>query len=452
MAVMTAEHPTIQFDRAEVKAMGISKDPNVPYFTEAPVNVVSQHDLRPDYALEALSEVHLGSVESDEVLRIETLLDRVRQENPGYTVEHPDVICCIPVASIDEQLPVLQQLITTLASQQGARNTEYLIYGNHPTSATLNEQGEEKITAIKQWTWEHFPELPARFINVGYKYDDLTISKVRSDYMNIVLRDALERGLPYQQPIVWLDADISAMTPHVVQALAGDIRNGSSDDIFSRATLHFALEELGYDGVDSRGLSSARRAAIFYELARRCRDEGQFNNKPTYPEECGLGIALGNYVALGGVNREDVYNEGSNLADSAVLNAPRLLPLTRTVFGDKKPLARSADVVNGVGIHVLPTNIIDTSPRRLVTNASSILHRMNNGDGFELTPGTRIDGEYRNFGPLEFCRREAPPKTNYARDVLVTLMQHTAETLSTKVVPEKREEYLDTVLSYIDKV
>jgi len=443
--------PTIYFDPDESKAMGVPKNPNVPYFSEAPINLLNSTKLYPEHALAALREIHFSKLEQDQLDYTDDLVDRLRQDNPHSLVTNPDAICPIPVASLGEPEAGLQQLIIALASQTTARSHEYLIYGNYPLSDPSDQLvADSKIDHIKQWTATQFPGLPARFINVSYRPEDITISAIRSDYMNVIIRDAQKRGLPYQQPIVWLDADIRAMMPGAIGAVASDVRDGSSDDIFSRANLHFAIEEFGYGGVASQQLSSAVRATIFYELARRSRDDQQLRYKTGYVEECGLGFALGNYVALGGVNEAEPYNEAANICHNATLNAKRLLPLTRQIFKDLLPAATPADIQNGIGFHVLPGAIIDYSARRLVANADSILRRMD--AGMELQPGTQIDGEYALFGADEMLREASVKDVEYSDISLRALMRATAQTLAEKVSPKERQTYLESVLSYVDQL
>ncbi|MDB5162645.1 MAG: hypothetical protein JWO54_307 [Candidatus Saccharibacteria bacterium] len=443
--------PTIYFDPEVSKVNGVASNPNVPYFSEAPINLLDSVNLQPKHAFRALSEIHVTKIESDQAENIDKLLNQLRETNPGMTIEKPDAICCIPVASLGEPVEGLQQLVTAIASQSSALNNEYLIYGNYPDyDSSDKEATDKKMDDIQHWTKENFPGLPARFINVAYKPDHITISQIRSDYMNIVIQDALERGLPYEQPIIWLDADVRSMDSEALNIVAGDVRNGNSDDIFSRSNLHFALDEYGYDGQNSRQLSSAVRATIFYELARREREDGQFRSQMGYLEECGLGMALGNYVAFGGVDVNEDYNEASNLADSAILNADRLLPLTRKIFTNARPAAQPCDVENGIGFHVLPPAIIDVSARRLVANADTILSRIENGK--KITDASRLDGEYSSFGAEEILRQSKIKEVSYSEVSLSGLMHHTAKILAKNVSPETRPVYLESVLALADRL
>jgi len=92
--------PTIYFDPDESKAMGVPKNPNVPYFSEAPINLLNSTKLYPEHALAALREIHFSKLEQDQLDYTDDLVDRLRQDNPHSLVTNPDAICPIPVASL----------------------------------------------------------------------------------------------------------------------------------------------------------------------------------------------------------------------------------------------------------------------------------------------------------------------------------------------------------------
>jgi hypothetical protein len=361
------------------KPPGIDYEHTAGYYTHAPIAQINVEELTrsgadsteiADHALSALYETYIDNLGPTQVARADELLERLQRDSPP-TLSSPEAICWIPIAAKDESLRGLQALVKLLAAQSIAPTTEFVLYANYAnTNDADTESAEERIDTLRAWTRSTFPDLAFRLISVAYEPEEITISQVRRDYMDMGMIEAQERGLPYNQPHIWLDADTYAMRPDCLESIANDIRHGSPDDVFSRARLwytpnHPLLPRYGENGAE---MPSAVRIALFHERARR-RIQRDVRDKVGYIEEPGLGFSQGIYMALGGVRQEDPVNEGAHLSLCASINAASLLELNRAAHPGGPRKAKVVDTQEGVGFHILDYAWLGTSARRFLANA-----------------------------------------------------------------------------------
>lgn len=347
-----------------------------------------------DNAYETVTEIYFGKMSQETRNRINSLVEELSSNDDHEPIEDPEMIVCIPVAAHNEDPHTLQTTFDVLAQQQNANKTELLIFGNYPDSIGDDAElaAHENIhQSVEQARHKH-PELNIRYVTAAFEEETMGMGAVRKDMMDMVVADALVRGRNYQQPVVWIDADLTRMNTNALAAMNQKIKFGGSHFVHLRTRQ--TIENLtGVASLDS--LSLEERIAAHYEITRRRASRAE--NIP-YPEESGLGFMLGSYVLVGGVNSRDPANEAMHMLRTYAGTTGQMYSYKAEEI-IKKISNRSMSKYPASLLEYMPEAVY-TSGRRLVAAAKRLIEETSAGahQGFD------IGNAYNTFSHTESLR------------------------------------------------
>lgn len=329
-------------------------------------------DIDPDQithenGLSVVAENYFEKMAAEPRDRVYTLASRLRENDGGETLLDPDITVCIPIAMHQEGQHTLETTLGIIARQEDANVTEVILYANHPQNIPGDRITEsyERMKAVIDTTKEAHPQLRVRYVVAEYDDSEMSMGGIRKDMMDVVVWDAVSRGLGYDQPVIWLDADVTQMSQGAVRAIGKNIREHP-------AYLQHMNSKLTIDGLRASSIGAAtlaERVAADYEVRHRRNVRQALSRGRTgswgYNPESGLGFMLGNYVAVGGVNPADPMNESHHLANGFVSygkQADKIMSnATWNVIGEDEPYRPV--------IHYIREASVYTSGRRLVASA-----------------------------------------------------------------------------------
>jgi hypothetical protein len=288
--------------------------------------------------------------------------------------EKPDCTVCVPIAIMGEGQESVLSTVGSIkrAQQSSGRPVELVLWANAKRSVSSGADNAE-IDTVSRDRYETLKTELAGLAGDGLRIrtalqindPDTTISEVRANYMDAVAMQAVQKGYGYEHPVIWLDADTTALSKNALKDLADGVRKFDSKFVHadSRWSVDWADRPLAEqdDATKAVALNEIRRR----QLVRMNKSEHVIQG--AYTEEWGLAFAMGTYLEAGGVDTSDASNESMNLilraqrSDSA--NMPgrlaiewRNLPPVVTLPGVK--LSTSArgfyDAVQKGGLEALP--------------------------------------------------------------------------------------------------
>lgn len=163
---------------------------------------------------------------------------------------------------------------------------------------------------------------------------DFSMSKLRSNYMDAIALDSLDKGYGFNHPVMWVDADLTHLSKGSIEEVVDSLAHREA--IFIHTNLQYSIDwqpnsaETGHD--------ITTKAVILNEMQRRqlsWLDNEQYATG--YHEESGLAFALGVYLNAGGVDRKQRINESATLlkrAEDVMYGDPEapLIPSTIDTF------------------------------------------------------------------------------------------------------------------------
>lgn len=403
--------------------------------------------INPENALEVISESYFGAMSEDRRGRVSTLTEQLKANDDKEPLTKPDTIICVPAAAHNESPETLDRMFGVLAAQDNAANNELFLFGNYPdsigeASATTAEQNiSEAVLRARQ----KYPQLSIRHMAVCYEEHNMGIGAVRKDMMDIVAASAIERGLDYTQPVMWVDADLTKMKRDSLQLSSARIRNEYE------AYMYHMFPAQTIENLKSGG--AAEQVAAHYELVRRkamhTPVSGVFNRD--YIEESGLGFTLGNYLAIGGVNSADTVNESTWLAagfESDYENIDQIIAQARGIN------VRHLEAMQTRTVKYMEDARIFTSGRRLVAAAQLLINQLADT---ETAPLQQYDvgNSYNNFSHTEPLRSIAANNESgsitdstfeRAAELNASAVRFTSEDYSNRIAEKLKPKNSDTPL------
>jgi hypothetical protein len=336
---------------------------------------------------------------------VSSLIEEVQSNDDRELLAQPDMIVCVPAAAHNESQATLAKMFDSVATQQGADQFEVLLFGNYPD--TIDDKAaigaHKNISLAVQRARERHPDLYIRHATISYEEATMGISKVRKDMMDIVAADAVTRGLPYDQPIMWVDADTTNLSKDALETAADAIRG--TEAFFYHLNPRQTIEGLGAAVLSQA--TAAQQISAHYELGRRRVTRKKLQRDPSlrdqYVEEPGLGFSLGNYILVGGVNQGDAANESRWLLGGFEQQYQKAISIDLAAKGKEITPKNTERVL----LKYLPTARIYTSGRRLVANAQEVVDIQKAG---QLPPfNANIADEYTDFSHTENLRDNSSP-------------------------------------------
>lgn len=350
------------------------------YFADAgqeyinpPVNSLDPEQINTANAYDMVAEDYFGKMTPERRDHISTLVEELEASQEKQILTNPEIIVCIPVAAHNEDPKTLDKMFSVLAESDNIEQTEIFLFGNHPD--VLNDEAvvaaNDNIRTAVDRARTKFPDLQIKYLTVGFEESTMGMGAVRKEMMDVIAADALMRGLAYDQPVTWVDADLTRMDKSALMDLSAAVKNDPS------AFMQHLNQQRTLEGVTPAKLGSAspeEKLAVHYEISRRRLTREAMKADPSlrkaYIEEWGLGFMMGNYLLVGGVNNQDPVNETSWIGTGFVSfweNAGRIMAKAtgRDTIAKNLPTA----VVN-----YIPGSHIFTSGRRLVDTARTLIN------------------------------------------------------------------------------
>ncbi len=255
-------------------------------------------------------------------------LQALRKNDPEdfVSTKLPKATVCVPIAIMGERDEVIERTIDVLSKQKGAEELELVLYANYKPDDSIDEGVLKEKDEMLRSMQERYSLLNIRFVIQGY--NDVSISRIRKDYMDVVSLDLYERGAKFNHPVIWLDADTTQMSAGVIQSHIDHHNSVHSAISLASSNVMFNMSD---DTSKRVAQTKARGLASYAEIRRR--RENRRANKKGYIEESGLSFKIGSYLFAGGVNAATPTNESAWLS----INMETYQYNANKVFGEHSP-------------------------------------------------------------------------------------------------------------------
>jgi len=178
----------------------------------------------------------------------------------------------------------------------------------------------------------------------------LRMGEVRANHMEAVAVDAMQQGLGYNHPVLWLDADTTFIRPGSFQQIVESV--AKLDSNFVHANTQYSLDWASRTPLAE--LDPTSKAVAIAEIMRRHFTRSGLERE--YDEESGLAFALGTYLFARGVPATTRIGEAAKLVEAATHNHP--------VQQSEILLALTSKTELETSIHYVPSAHIGMSARR----------------------------------------------------------------------------------------
>lgn len=233
--------------------------------------------------------------------------------------EESEPVCtvCIPVAVLREPAEAVARLVETAGSSAHGP-VEVVLWANakfdDETEETIRLEAKSKYEILRKSVETVNPDIRVRTALQVLPKEEATMSKVRSNFMDAVIMEGVERGYEFEHPVVWLDADTVAASNNMLEELSSAVR--SQDALFVHADARFSLDWAS--GRPLSELDDAAKAVAVNEIHRRQIIRGLAPHETVgYIEESGLAFGLGTYLCADGIDTSDPINEAARLMMNA---------------------------------------------------------------------------------------------------------------------------------------
>jgi len=198
----------------------------------------------------------------------------------------PDYALLMPIAA-DEAEENIRSTLDAIIEHPYQR-PEVILYGNYTKETTEEEKAalEERLERILP-DYRDTPVFSAlRSIVIDTRYfHDFSMVQLRKEASDMLAADALERGLPFNYPVVTIDADAERLGNGTLESLVKPIQEEG-------VMLTYGDSNLGGYGKVSD--STEARLAASAEIIRRMEVRSGTEEEP-YPEESCTAYSLGAY-------------------------------------------------------------------------------------------------------------------------------------------------------------
>lgn len=328
-----------------------------------PAALLNPEDLKGRDAKEsykAVADAYFQQMAVTELEKTGNRLDALKENDLINANElQPECTVCVPVAAFGETEATIRQTLESISSQTISGQTEVVLYLNYKKGEDVTDEAlEEKRNLMKrlqkdvQGTKPDAPRI--RFVIEGYEPEELSISRIRKDYMDMMALDLHNRGAEYNHTVLWLDADTTKLSGNAVEKHVKSHQENPYELKLTSSSVRFTMTDMDSDSSD---VSQAHKLAGYAELQRRRNIKDSRGDH--YTEESGLSFSIGSYLLIGGVNAGDDLNEATWLD----INAQTYSFASKRIFGDKASYSVSK----------LASARVYTSGRRQVENAEKHL-------------------------------------------------------------------------------
>lgn len=259
------------------------------------------------------SERGVDTIESNHSL-LESIGER------GSNEEAPDCTVCVPIAIMGENQESVLRTVESIkrAQQASGRPVELILWANAKHGED-SETDSAEIDTVARNRYETLKTELADLAGDGLRIQtalqindkDTTISRVRANYMDAVAMQAVQKGYGYEHPVIWLDADTTALSKNALADLADGVRR--FDSKFVHADSRWSIDWADGPLVEQ---DDATKAVALNEIRRRQlvrMNKREHVIQGAYTEEWGLAFAMGTYLEAGGVDTSEASNESMNL-------------------------------------------------------------------------------------------------------------------------------------------
>lgn len=205
----------------------------------------------------------------------------------------------------------------------------------------------------------------AQYVRPGIDYrtaldiqdsDTVWMSRVRHNFMLALTAEAIERGGAYEEPVVWVDDDVTHMSRGALKAIADVL--GIKQKPFVHLSLDYSVD---FEGKPLAELDIATKAQVLHEVVVRKekqlrRSSGQ-REEYEYHQECGLGFMLGTYWKSRGIDTSRKHDESQSLIkgyrDATAGQGSRIDPSSYVEYIEKKMIVsdrRTRELIRQKGV------------------------------------------------------------------------------------------------------
>lgn len=255
------------------------------------------------------------------------LIELLYENEPGMETERPAMTVCIPIAIQNEDPSRIAQTINIISRSQAKldKPVEVVLWANaryeDSDEASVTEDAQARYQLLKDTLKEDdHPGLKLKTALQILPEKEATMSKIRSNYMEAVALGALEEGYGFDHPVMWLDADITSLSPSTLKDVEKTVREFEAAVVHTNT--HYSVDWL--KDKSFKGMDDAAKAIVIGELLRRqiLREKPQAE----YLEESGMSFALGTYLNAGGVNTSQPIDEAGRLRGRIRDYGPEIVP------------------------------------------------------------------------------------------------------------------------------
>ena len=256
-----------------------------------------------------------SSATLNRIRHYQSLLEPIGHEK----VDRPLTIC-VPLAlseSIDTVKHLFEQIDKSAKRIPGG--VEVIVWANARSSGdtSATAKAEARYADLRQV----LDERESESVSVSTALDlidesrgKFSMSKLRSAYMDALVGRVLDHNLRIDQPVLWLDADTTYISPDVFSGIQHQL---------NKNVLGFCHPDVDYStewthGQSTEDIDMASKVLIADEIARRASKRAAVGHHSAvaerrYPEESGLSFTMASYLLAGGVDRVDPINESVGL-------------------------------------------------------------------------------------------------------------------------------------------
>jgi hypothetical protein len=292
-----------------------------------------------------------------------------RDAAAGISLEgEPKATVFIPVAILHEKEQSVEHTLNLIAQQSIANDIEVVLWANYKREAGATvEEASAKLDRILQSAKAQSGDIKVRSMLASYdaQDDNLTMSKLRKDAMDVLLMDGMERSFKFDHPVVWFDADVQSMSPNTVELLANSI-DASVQEVhpMARANLVFANDPDQPEQPENIAKVAAVHELIRRKAERMLKDMTDEEKKKIlgnaglgtraieldYPEENGFSIGMGMYALLAGISAWNPTGETLSLKVISQAKKDSIKDVIKSIYPEVKQFVAAPERVAGAKI------------------------------------------------------------------------------------------------------
>jgi hypothetical protein len=263
-----------------------------------------------------MKQVGLASMEANF-----TLLQDLTVAEVEDGIEESICTVAIPVAILNEDIGTIVSTIEKLKRSQGhsEKPVDVVIWANARFSNDNKGDVEEVASKSYAQLVDGLHELGDEKLRIKTALqlisdDKFSMSQLRSNYMDAIALDSLDKDYGFNHPVMWVDADTTSISKDTIESLAEPLLKNEA--LFTHADLRFSVD-WSPNTLPSE-MDDATKAVIVNEMQRRqTKALSNKGNDGGYVEESGLAFSIGVYLNAGGVDKTDPINESAMLIRKA---------------------------------------------------------------------------------------------------------------------------------------